>query len=390
MSDRGDDAADPLGRRLHRLRARARAALLFERLWPALWPAAGVGGLFVALALFGLLALLPAAAHDAALAGFAVAFAIALWRGLRGWQPPDPALLDRRIERASGLAHRPLAFLADRPAGSDEPAAVLWRAQRDRVLAGLGRLRAGWPHPGLAARDRRALRGGLVVLLVAAGGVAGVRAPARLAAALRPELPASVPALPSRVAAWITPPAYTGLAPLLLDRGHPDVSVPAGSALAVSVSGGTGAPRLRFGRRVVAFREIAPGSFRAGMQLAAGGRLALTRDGAALGHWNLSVIADAPPVAAFTGPLATTPSGAVRLPWRVADDYGVVSLAARMRLVVRPSAAALGVAIPLPGTSPRAARGVAVADLTARRFAGLRVAVQLVARDAPGQVGRSA
>ncbi len=115
-SDRGNGVADPLARRLRRLRARARGALLFERLWPALWPAAGIGGLFVALALFGLLAPLPALAHDAVLAGFGSAFGVALWRGLwrgpwrgsGGWRGPDPALLDRRIERASGLAHRPL------------------------------------------------------------------------------------------------------------------------------------------------------------------------------------------------------------------------------------------------------------------------------------------
>ena len=39
------------------------------------------------------------------------------------------------------------------------------------------RLRVGLPRPGLARRDRRALRGGLVVALVAALVIAGADAP---------------------------------------------------------------------------------------------------------------------------------------------------------------------------------------------------------------------
>ncbi|MBW4093696.1 MAG: DUF4175 domain-containing protein, partial [Proteobacteria bacterium] len=189
-------------------RRRARGVLLIERLWPALWPALGVAGAFIAIALLGLPARLPPAGAAVLLAGVA---GLVLWlaaRSLRRVAWPDAAAADRHLERASGLAHRPLAALADRPAGADagtDPATLaLWQAHRTRAALAVGRLRVGWPHPGLARRDPRGLRGGLVVALVAAVVIAGDRAPGRLAAALWPTPTAGAAPAP-RLLAWITP-----------------------------------------------------------------------------------------------------------------------------------------------------------------------------------------
>ena len=93
----------------------ARAALLWERVWPAMWPALGVAGVFAVLGLFDLLPRLPAALHAAVLAVLAAAFAAALVDARRSIAIPDRLAARRRLERASGLAHRPLAALADRP-----------------------------------------------------------------------------------------------------------------------------------------------------------------------------------------------------------------------------------------------------------------------------------
>ncbi len=102
-----------------------------------------------------------------------------------------------------------------------------------------------------------------------------------------------------------------------------------------------------------------------------------------------------PPTAAFTappgpapGPVAVGSAGGVRLPWRTADDYGVASLQAELRLRDRPDAEPLILPIPLDGT-PRSARGTLTQDLTSHPWAGLDVVVRLVAKDAIGQAGRS-
>ncbi|MGH7054526.1 MAG: DUF4175 family protein, partial [Stellaceae bacterium] len=131
----------------------ARAALLWERVWPACWPAVLILGVFVVLALFGLLPALPPLLHAALLLGFGAAFIFALGT-LRAIGLPDRTAARRRIERASGLAHRPLEALTDRPSRPlDAPAARLWEAHLRQMAAAAGRLRVGFPAAGLAARD---------------------------------------------------------------------------------------------------------------------------------------------------------------------------------------------------------------------------------------------
>src|SRR6266853_4969839 len=134
----------PARRLVARLRL-ARAALLWERVWPAAWPALCVLGILAVAALFDVLPRLPGAAHAGVLALFAIAFAGAVAWGARAagigrW--PDPIMARRRIEEASGLPHRPLEALADRPSGPlDAQAAKLWQAHRRRMEAASRRLR---------------------------------------------------------------------------------------------------------------------------------------------------------------------------------------------------------------------------------------------------------
>ncbi|WP_239451640.1 DUF4175 family protein, partial [Elioraea rosea] len=154
---RPDASANPyeFSMMLARRRFLARAALFWERLWPALWPPLGVAGVFLIVALSGLLGLLPGWLHLVLLVGFGLGFVWSLFIGFRGWRVPGERDGDRRLEQASGLSHRPLAILADRPAaGGDPMAEALWRAHQARAAAAARTLKVGAPHPGLAARDR--------------------------------------------------------------------------------------------------------------------------------------------------------------------------------------------------------------------------------------------
>src|SRR5476651_540003 len=91
----------------------ARLILWFERLLPALLPAARIAGVFLCAALLDLPGLLPWWAHLGLLAGTVAAILVLLWRGSRHLRAPDAADGDRRLERDSGLSHRPLAALTD-------------------------------------------------------------------------------------------------------------------------------------------------------------------------------------------------------------------------------------------------------------------------------------
>lgn len=385
---------DRLLRRLAGRRALARLAILFERVWPALWPAFGVAGLFICAALLDLPHMLPPWAHIGLLAVVFVVIAALLYRGLRGIASPDDKAADRRLEVASGLSHRPLAVLTDRPsrgqAAPDAVAITIWQAHVTRAVRQVRRLRIGLPRPGLARRDPLALRAALLVALVACFGIAGADAPSRLAQAMEPTLPREIPAPATELQAWITPPAYTRLAPIFLKQDSGPVSAPEGSHLTVNITGGTGTPSLTLDGRSEAFRTLDKASFQTDQTLVQGGHMTVRRNNGELASWDLVVVADQPPVVAWSEPPGRAQgSQETRLPWRVSHDYGVVSLQAELRLRDRPDAQPLVVNVPLPGGAPKSAQGVSQQDLTANPWAGLPVVARLVGRDAPGLIGES-
>ncbi|MBR0652594.1 TIGR02302 family protein [Roseomonas terrae] len=371
----------------------ARLVLWWEAAWPALWPPLGVLGLFLLVALLGLPLHLPGTLHALLLLGFAAALGWTGWRAARLLALPGTEAAQRRLERDSGLAHRPIATLGDRPSGNDPVGLALWEAHRRRAAERLSALRVTAPRPGLAKRDRLALRGGLLVALAAAFMIAGVETPERLRRALVPHFSgAALPTTPGvRLEAWITPPAYTGAAPVFLDTAGGAVSVPAGSRLQVALSGGAGGvPDLVLGGRAMPFRTLDRGSYTMETVLDTGARLAVRRDGTEIAQWTLTVRADAPPVAAWEQAPARAARGlAIRLPWRVEDDWGVAALRVELRLKLRPEAEPVVLDLPLPPGSPRSAQGAGQPDLSAHPWAGLEVEARLVARDHAGQEGRS-
>jgi len=192
------------------------------------------------------------------------------------------------------------------------------------------------------------------------------------------------------VQAWITPPAYTHLPPVFLGTESATVRVPAGSHLTVSLTGSSSAPDLRLAGERVAVRALDAESFEADLALTHGGRLAVRHWWHEIAAWQLDVVANAPPSVRFTALPGPAPHGlALRLPWQVADAYGVAALAVEFHLRDRPAAPAFRLPIPLPGGSPTTAQGVAEPDLTANPWAGLPVIAQLTATDTAGLVGMS-
>ena len=86
-----------------------------------------------------------------------------LFRGLRGIRLPDDHAADRRLETRSGLIHRPLSVLTDKPATEDSLGHAIWQAHAARAISQIGRLQVGLPRPGLARLDPRALRYALLL-----------------------------------------------------------------------------------------------------------------------------------------------------------------------------------------------------------------------------------
>jgi uncharacterized protein (TIGR02302 family) len=383
------------GRLVLRLRL-ARAALLWERVWPAAWPALCVLGGFAVLALLDLLPLLPGTVHTGVLAGFGIALIGAVIWGVRrrtgtaAWT--DPIAARRRIELASGLAHRPLQALADRPSAPlDRDAAGLWAAHRRRMEAAARRLRVGWPAAGLARRDPWGVRSVLAILLLLGVIDAGADWRARVGRAFLPNFAGGGAALAASFDLWLTPPEYTGLAPQFLRAGDSEtVQVPTGSVLLAQVHGGGGVPRLAIDGEARDFQPVDKQNFRAEATLTQGKQLSVLQGSAVLGHWPIEIIPDNPPTIAFAQPPKSTPRAALRLDYRTSDDYGVETVKAVIRRSGGNPEETIELELPLPGVHLKEAQATSYHDLSPHPWAGLPVEIRLIASDALGQSGESA
>jgi uncharacterized protein (TIGR02302 family) len=366
-------------------------ALAWEKLWPAFWEFSAVAGLLLALALLDLLPLLPGWLHALALAAALGGLGITLWRGFARVALPDHEETRRRLEIDSGLTHRPLAGLEDAQAAgtADRDSVALWQAHRRRLGAELAKLRVGWPRSRLAAADPYALRS-LVVLLLFIGLVVGhgdwTR---RLTRAVSPAF-ASASALPPSLDVWVNPPAYTGMAPLFLNPAQAEaLRLPQGSELLVQVLGGEKPPFLMVDETRVDFKEMALESYKLKHTITAGDSLSIQQAGKALATWPLTVIADRAPNIVFAEPPSRTERASLRLAYEADDDYGLTGLGAAIRRIDDPEAPPIELEIILPGSGLKDSRGNSYHDLTAHAWAGIAVEIELTARDALGQVGRS-
>ncbi|MDR3516192.1 MAG: TIGR02302 family protein [Azospirillaceae bacterium] len=385
---------------------RAQAIIAFEMLWPALAPTIAIGAGFLALALFNLLPDLNGWVHLAVLIGFAAAGTVMLERGLRRFRWPDRDAARRRVERDSGLHHRPLTTLRDGPGGpSDRPAdpltAALWQIHQRRIRAQLGRFHLSPPATDMPSRDPWALRlVPLLLLVLAAAGTRGDWMP-RLTAAVSPHLTGGAPALAITLDSWITPPDYTGLPPVFLKVGQTDrIPVAQGSTITARLSGSARKPDLNVNDATVPFTPVEANNWQITQTVQAGNQIAVTAGRRIVGAWPITVIADQPPTIAFAMPPQATERAVLRLDYQAGDDYGLTTVAARIKLDPQAPADAtlppeianvppIAFNLSLPGLHPKQARGTAYQDLTSEAWAGLPVIIQLIATDGAGQTGVS-
>ncbi|MGI9403401.1 MAG: TIGR02302 family protein, partial [Hyphomicrobium sp.] len=409
--------------------------LLFERLWPRLWLIIGLAGLFLLVSLLGVWSMLDNIAHAALLAAFGVAgLAVLLFAARVRFPTQEEAV--RRIERVSGIPHRPASSYEDTiTANADDPRTnAIWQAHRARLAKALSRLRVDKPHPRTDRADPIALRALVMLGVIALAGLVGDSAADRIRSAFR--FDTSVVLATARLDAWVTPPPYTDRPPVMLADGslraktkasgiNALIQVPEKSVLIVRATG-AGLINLRLevlaeGANDAVFveaqrPEAGASTGSAGevselrLELTNPARVRVLASGAELERWTFDVIADNAPKIAHAKDPARTRRGSLRLNYKVEDDYGVASAEVKLKKVAKKEKSVdpgkawarpetlKGPRLPLERPPelklrlPRAGSNEAQTyfDFGPHPWAGREVILTLEAKDVAGNVGRSA
>ena len=405
---------------------RAQYAIAWERAWPGLARLLSVIGLFLVVSWAGLWLALPFLARAIGIGLFALAALAALFPFSRfRWPTREEAL--SRLDRGTGIRHRPATALTDTLSTRDPIAQALWREQRERTLASIKRIRAGLPSPRLPIHDPWALRALVMVMLAAAYVAAGDERTLRIAAAFDWNgvlAPANV-----RVDAWVTPPVYTGKPPVILsaarDAALPDsgtpLPVPAGSTLLVRSSGGAIDVVVGGGVTEVAPIEQAPKGTNERHFKITGDGTAHVRAPSGQPLWKFAATPDRAPTISLAKDPERQARGSLQMSYKLEDDYGVTE--ARAQFAARTADAAKEsnkesnketnkegkdgknkeadkaeprplfeppqFLLVLPNARTRNGVGQTVKDLSEDPYAGADVTLTLTAKDEAGNEGKS-
>lgn len=385
-----------LRRRLEGLVGRARWTLWWERAWPLLWVPITIVLVFLTASWLGLWLDASPVMRTLGLGLFTAAFVVSLWPLLRLKLPARPSALER-LDRDAGLVHGPARTLDDSLAlGTEDPGTrALWDLHRRRAEAAIGRLRISAPRPGMAKRDRFAIRAAGLLAVAASAFVAGPELGTRLSAAFDwRDARASGPTF--RVDGWIDPPLYTRSPPLMIDLagGEQTLRAPVKSTVVIRVAG-EGEVTITPGQGLTALPtpENARKDLKEQRFTLDGNADLSVRTGLASGvRLKVEAIPDKPPQIAYAGLPESNVRGTFTLSYRGSDDYGIASaegvvekgegFKGRRSLVPAPQ-----ITLTIPGEGEADTRSTV--DLTNHPWAGARVKMTLVAKDEAAQEGRS-
>lgn len=429
----GSDADVPAVQRAFARKVQlSKVALFFERLWPRLWWLIGLAAVFAVLSFSGIWFHLPAIAHQAVLALFAIAAVAAIIYTARApWPTREEAV--RRIERRSGVPHRPASSYEDQLTAqtANPETAALWQAHRERLKRAIERLRVGNPSPRADRTDPFAVRALPLLLLIPAALLATGSLSDRFASAFRFGSHDTGPG--TRVDAWMTPPPYTAVPPVLLADGSATQPPAEGDAAKMYEVPERSLLTLRgtgFGANGVALEILSEGASepqivkseppKAGdnsglaevrHEIRKSARIRAVSGSRELARWTVAIIPDQlPKITLDTKQLDRTPRGSMKLSYTAEDDYGIASAAAKVRqLKPKPTddtkawakAPALsGPRLPLerppvlplkiPRSGAKTLESQTLLELGKHPWAGQRVELWLEATDVGGQIGKSA
>ncbi len=378
--------------RLRRTRHGAFAVLLAENFSGAFWRIIVWFCLFAGIWMLQIPQFFGVAGPAVALALFLAGLGYYGWRDARTFRLPNRFAIDRRLEQAGHIRHRPLAALEDKLSAARQPETVaLWKLNQENAIGHIGKLRLPRPRPVLAALDRNAFR--MLAILIAVVGFifAGPQALPRVKQGMFPYIFRHQETAASDISLRITPPAYTRQQTIVIQDGRLDkpLQIPEGSMLKAHAGPGWGTPDLTMGKTSRTFRRLENGNWTLETVVTPGDRIVVHRLFMKRADIAYDYVIDRKPEIAVKGGPEKLPKGQWQFDTTLKDDYGVTSLILHMSLDPQTKDAPLGKPVndsrPVMTQPGTATAMKPVYDMTWHNWAGLPVIVTLEARDHKGQ-----
>ena len=379
--------------------ALTRLGMAAERLTQAFWPLWSVFFLVLALLMLGVQDMVSVEWVWASGVIAVAAMGWGLWRGVRMMRWPTRAQALTRLDAT--LRGHPIQASLDTQAigGTDAGSLAVWQAHQARMKARLAGAKAVEPDLRVSRADPYALRYIAVVALLVAlifGSilrVSSVTGMSPVGAAL-----ASGPAWEG----WMEPPAYTRLPSVYLnDITAATLAVPEGARITLRLYGDVNALTVTesVSDAPAADPEAPVESARDFVVTRSG---TVTIEGTGGRAWSVVMTPDAAPNVVRSGEVESTYEGDAQIPFKAADDYGVVAGTARITLAldeverrygltVDPEQRdAIEVPLPMPIAGDRADfEETLIENFSEHPWANLPVSVVLTVEDEAGQTGVS-
>ena len=241
--------------------------------------------------------------------------------GIRRFHWPSQAAAIARVD--AKLPGRPIAAVADSQAigAGDKASEAVWRAHISRMEGRTRNAAAVAPDLRVSDRDPYGLRFMALLFFVTAVLFGSLWRVTNVPAILGDEqLLATGPVWEG----WVEPPAYTGKPSIYLnDIPAGALRVPVGSAVTLRLYGEAGALTVA---ETVSGRSGEIGAASQAQQnfnITQSGQFSI--DGENGAAWDVTVVADQPPLVELTGPIEASADGEMSQPFLAMDDYGVVS-----------------------------------------------------------------
>ncbi|WP_162265090.1 TIGR02302 family protein [Polycladidibacter stylochi] len=406
--------------RLNRKIKQAQLAAFTEQLLPLCLPPLIVVGFYVAFSFLGLWNWLPywlsALSTIAILAVF-----FAFCHPFLSLKWPSKAQARQRIETHSNLKHTPLQALNDHlPSNLYDPQAkALWHAHKKRLQNQINNLTFGSPNPKSYRKDPFGLRVVALMLLIIGFSLTDTNRWGTLLAPFK--LPEQEKQEPPRIDAWISPPAYTGEAPIILTgetasfrdpAAH--IRVPELSLFEVKVYSQEQYQLEFIASKTGSSTPLPPKNAPDTKQnknwsvpLKSNGTLTLSQNGHPIYSWLLEVKEDSAPEIYLTKTPEPQLSGSLKLTYFIKDDYALDEASVELALYEKAaeknlltsqsnqkkkpiplvSAPAFNLSLPTGNNDNHEAS--TLKDITDHPWSGSKLWMRLRAKDTAGNVGYS-